>query len=138
MVWDYLSSFWSKIVDVGSYTIDWFQGVGNAVAGAIGGFFDATFHLIGDMFLVVGWFFSYMKQIFLALVQPFNYIFLFLKSFISQAFTTPANEVSEVLSPEITSLFQGIPYWEILSTILGALILFFVGFTLSKSISKTL
>lgn len=138
MVWDYLSSFWSKLVDVGSFTIDYFQGIGNSVAGAIGGFFDAIFHLVGDFFTMISWVFASLKAIFLALITPFNYIFLFVKTFISQAFTTPTNQVSEILSPEIVGIFQGIPYWSILSSILGGLVLFFVGFSLIKSISKTL
>lgn len=138
MVWDYLSNFWNQITDVGSTTIAWFQGVGNAVAGAIGGFFDAIFHVLADGFLIIAWFFTYMKNIFLALLDPFNYLFLFLKAFISQAFSTPTNATNQVLSPEIVAIFQGIPYWSILSSVLGGLVLFFVGFTMIKSISKTL
>ena len=138
MVWNYLTNFWNQLTDVGSTTIAWFQGIGNAVAGAIGGFFDAIFHLMSDLFWFFGWIFASLKAIFLALITPFNFIFLFLKTFISQAFSTPTNAINPVLSPQIVEIFQRIPYWSILSSVLGGLVLVFVGFALIKSISTTL
>ena len=68
MVWDYLSQFWDSIASVGEYPIAFFQNIGIAVAGALGGFFDFIFHNLSDFFLLLGWFGANIKSIFTSLL----------------------------------------------------------------------
>ena len=72
MIWGYLSEFWDNITEVVvstlgnsiTYTIEFFQSVGNAVAGAIGSLFDDLIHHIYDVFLVIYWLFEHLKNAF--------------------------------------------------------------------------
>lgn len=128
MVWDYLTTFWERIVAVGDYSVQWFQNIGNAVAGALGLFFDFIFHNLNDVFVILGWVANYLKIIFTSLLAPLNYFFVFLKSFFSNALSTPAtNELAFSLPSNIAEFFSSIPNWSILSSILGYILIFVIG-----------
>jgi len=134
MVWEYLSQFWDSITSVGDYTVEWFQNVGNAIAGAIGGMFDFLLHNVSDFFVFLGWFFSNVGGIFTATIQPVQYVFNFLKSFLNNAFSTPVDNAIWSFPAGIKDLFATIPYWDIVGTILGISILIFSGFFVFKKI----
>jgi hypothetical protein len=138
MVWGYLQQFWTNITDATADTVAWFQSVGNAVAGAIGGIFDATIHLIADLGLVFAWLFGELKTIFVALLSPFNYVFILLKTAIQSAFTPAVNELAPEWSDGVLSIFESIPNWSIFSTVLGGMVLLFVGISLIRSIGRVL
>lgn len=138
MIWSYLEQFWSLIVDVGEYPIAFFQNIGIAVAGAIGSFFDVIFHNINDVFVIFVWLGVSLKTIFLSLLTPITYFFNIVRWFFSTAFQSPSiPAVNYALSPEIMDIFSAIPYWSLISTILGALILMFAGLAIFKLLLKT-
>jgi hypothetical protein len=138
MIWDYLATFWDRIVGVGEYTVAFFQSIGNAVAGAVGSFFDATVHLIADIGTLFSWLFSQLKTIFLGLLTPFNYVFVLLKNIILRAFTTSPSAVVTEFSNPVLEIFQAIPLWSVVGTILGGMILLFLAFSVIRSISSSL
>lgn len=138
MIWGYLQQFWSNITDATANTVAWFQSVGNAVAGAIGGIFDATIHLLGDGGRVFAWLFGELKTIFVALLSPFNYVFVLLKNVIQSGFGSITNEIEPAWSTGVLGIFDAIPNWTIFGTVLGGMVLLFVGISLIRSIGRVL
>ena len=133
MVWNYLSQFWEAVVGVGEYTIEFFQSIGNAVAGALGGLFDNTFHLISDIGLIFNWFSTQLKDIFLGILQPVSYIFNLLKSLWGTAFTTPTTpELNFTFQQGVLDVFNAIPHWSTVSTVLAGIIILVMGIGIIK------
>jgi hypothetical protein len=138
MVWEYLTTFWSKIVAIAEYPVIFFENIGNAVAGGIGSFLDTTVHLGTDLGVIFNWLFVELRQVFLALLTPFTYIFTVIKAIIASAFTPVTNELSYNFSSGVLEVFSAIPNWAIFGTVLGAMVLLFLGLSLIKSVGKVL
>jgi hypothetical protein len=141
MDWGFLGEFWdiisSQTIGGVEYTINWFKQIGLAVAGAIGGLFDYLIHAISDVFVFLGWLFSALKEIIMAMLLPLTYIFNFLKGFLTNAIKSPiVPETNYVFSTSTMSIFETIPYWNILTSILGVLILVITGFAIIRVISR--
>jgi len=141
-MWDYFGQYWDSITEVvitgTTYTVSWFQSIGNAVGGAIGAFFDIIVHYITDAFLFMSWLAYSLKTIFLALLAPVNYFFQILKSFFGTAFgtaTTPS--VTYTFTDQVMEIFQAIPYWSTYGTILGAVLILVLGLSSIKLLLKT-
>jgi len=130
MIWDYLSQFWDKLTSSTAgaieYGIDYFQNIGNAVAGAIGNFFDAIFHSINDFIVYIAWFFHSLFKIFILILAPFHFIIVFVKNFLIYAFQgSNADEIVLELSKQ-KEILNTIPYWDILSKVIfGSFVVFF-------------
>lgn len=142
MNWSYFSQFWDEIVDVvvggTTYTISWFQGIGNAVAGAIGSFFDVIVHYITDLFIFLSWFAVSLKNIFLAILSPITYFFAVLKSFFGTAFGTASTpDITYTFSQDIVDVFEAIPYWSAFGVILGAVLILVIGISAVKLLLNT-
>jgi len=124
-MWGYLTEFWNAITEVvveaGTYTADWFQSIGNAVAGAVGGLFDWLLHYGNDFFVFMGWLISGIGHIFVIITAPLSYFFTFLKAFWLNASKSPVEIVAalNVSSPSADAIFQFIPYWDTMTYILG-------------------
>jgi len=138
MSWDFLYQFWNLISGVGEYTIEFFQNIGLAVAGALGGFLDTIFHFLNDIFVLFVWLGIALKSIFLALVNPLIYFFNVLRWFFSSAFGTPETaELTYTFSEEVLGVFNAIPYWNLIGFVLGAIILLLAGIATLKLLLKT-
>jgi len=142
MVWSYLSEFWNSITSVvitgGEYTVDWFQSIGNAVAGGVGAIFDGVFHLILDAFTAVGYITHIFFVFFKGLIRPFEYFFSYLSSGITSLFS-PMNYTTDLswqLPTNIIEVFEAIPYWSVFAYSLTAIILFLVGYKIFRLIIK--
>jgi hypothetical protein len=140
-MWEYLSQFWDSItevvLDLGTFTIEWFESVGNAVAGAIGGMFNWLIHYVNDFFILMGWIFSILKELVNAFTLPISYIFNFLKSFTISAFGNPITpDVNYSFASYVISALENIPYWEYIGTILGITISVIAGVSLLKLITN--
>lgn len=126
MTWGYLSEFWDNVssttLNAWEYTESWFQNIGDAVAGAVGGLFEFINHAISDVFVFGGWFFQNLSDVISGFFAPIRYLFIFVKSFWGKM-TSPAvaPEIYEdwVFDTSTLSVFQAIPYW---TTLTGALI----------------
>jgi hypothetical protein len=144
MVWGYLTEFWDAITDsvVGgiTYTIEWFQMIGNAVAGAIGSLFDDLIHHFYDVFLLFSWFYDNLSNMFSIVFTPLFWIFNFTKGFLTSATSTLEElniqlEEVELYTTNVASFFDAIPYFNFLLAGGGALIgIFFVIFIIKKLI----
>ncbi len=138
MIWEYLAQFWNLITEVGEYPIAFFQNIGIAVAGAIGGFFDVIFHNINDIFVLVAWLGYALKVIFTSLLSPIIYFFNVLRFFFATAFSTPATpEATYTFSSEVLAVFNTIPNWPIFASVLGAIIILICGIGCLKLLLRT-
>lgn len=124
-MWGYLTEFWDAItgvvVEAGNYTADFFQSIGNAVAGALGGAFDWLLHFLWDTYTFARWILDTFSQLFIFLTSPLSYFYQFLKAFFLNIAKPPV-EISSVLTQYATStnaIFQTIPLWGTLTLILG-------------------
>lgn len=135
MTWGYLSEFWNAITSVGDYTVEFFQSIGNAVAGAIGSLFEFFIHTFSDIFTYAGWFFENIGHIFSLLFSPINFIFNFLKSFISSAVASPTETTIWAFPDQVKSVFSAIPYWNTIVVVLLACVLILVSVSLLRHLS---
>ena len=115
----YFSEFWDAVSDVGSTTAAWFQGVGNAVAGAVGSLIYPILHFINDFFVFFGYIAEILKEFVLILVQPFSFFYNFLTHFISASFADPTMQTFSWDSG-VLALFNSIPLWSSLVAVLAA------------------
>lgn len=141
MSWGFLGEFWNAItgttISAWEYTATWFQQIGLAVAGAIGGLFDYVIHSVSDFFVFLSWVFSSIKELVLAITLPISYIGAFLRAFISSAIKTPVSaEASVSFSTSTMEIFETLPYWNIISTTLGVCILVLGAVAILKLIIK--
>jgi hypothetical protein len=141
MSWGFLGEFWDSVasstLNAWEYTTGWFQNIGLAVAGALGSLFDYLIHSISDFFVFMGWIFSAIKELALAIVLPINYTGSFLRAFVSNAVKSPATpEASYVFSTSTMSIFETLPYWDILGTTLGICLLVIGGIAIVKLVLK--
>ena len=134
MLWGYLSEFWNAVQGVGDYTIEFFQSIGNAVAGAVGSLFDGLIHSVTDVFVFFGWFFSNLAVIFERLFLPVRFVFQFLKSFVTTAFSSPVEISAWTFSAEIKNIFHAIPLWDTLILVLGVGVTLLAGYGIFKKI----
>jgi hypothetical protein len=142
MIWQYIAQFWAQIHDVIvggiTYTAEWFATLGNAVAGAIGGFFDAILHNATDFLCFFSWFFANVKQIFLFLLAPVSYIFTLLKFFFATFQNTPATPAfSYTFDAGVLDIFNAIPHFDVFKIVLGAVIIFAGGIGILKLLLHT-
>lgn len=142
MNWGYLGEFWDKVasstIDAWQYTAEWFQNIGNAVAGAVGNLFEFINHSVSDVFIFLGWLFQNLGFIFAQLLAPVKYIFQFSKSFFSQSFSAPAT-TTEIwnFNTSTISVFEAIPFWSEFSVVLGIAILIIFGIAILKLFLKS-
>ena len=129
-MWGFLGEFWDAITDVGEYTIEFFQNIGRAVAGAIGNLFDFALHFFNDGVVFFGWIGSILKEIVLTFVMPLSYVFAFMKALLVSAFATPVDYTGYSWDAGILAVFSAIPLWTTLIAVIGialaVLVLFFV------------
>jgi len=135
MVWGYLNEFWDAITGVGEYTIEFFQSVGNAVAGAIGGLFEDLTHHFFDVFYFFGWLFYNLQNLFVIIFRPLTWIFNFVKGFTTSAFSTPEKlgiQLGEMahFSDNVMAFLNVIPHFNLVlagvSAGLGILVVSFI------------
>jgi len=134
-MWGYLSEFWDAITGVGDYTIAWFQSVGNAVAGAIGGLFEDLTHHFYDIFYIAQWFLDNLGEMLGVAFTPLTWIFNFVKGFFvsaSMSLEELGIELPEIdlVSSNVLSALETIPYFNLLLTaiagVFGLMVIVFI------------
>lgn len=124
-MWGFLSEFWDAItgitIDAWEYTSDWFKQIGLSVAGALGAVFDWLLHYVNDFFIFMGWIFSGLRTLFIIFITPMTFFASFLKNFWSAAIQSPISidDSLNVSSSGALAIFNLIPYWSTVGTILG-------------------
>lgn len=139
MNWGYLSEFWNSIssstVSAGEYTIGWFESVGNAVAGAIGGLFEDLTHHIYDIFYLIRWFLDGLTDLFSVIISPLTWGYNFTRGLFASAFQSAEDlglETGEIeeLGSNVSTFFETMPYAEYIflgvSAMLGIVFLVFI------------
>jgi len=140
-MWDYILQFWDAltetVVSAGVYSVEWFQNIGNAVAGAFGGLFDWIIHYVNDLFVFLGWIFTMITQLVRTFTLPISFVFNFLKSFTVSAFSSPQTaDLSYSFSSEIMGVFEAIPYWNVILLVLAIGVLVIIGFSIFRLLLK--
>lgn len=134
-MWGYLSEFWDSVVEVGGYSVAWFQSLGNAVAGAIGGIFEDLTHHFYDIFYIAQWFLSNLGEILLTAFTPLTWIFNFVKGFFVSATMTLEQLGIEtpaflLLTDNVKAVLEAVPYLNLLLTAIagcfGIMIIIFI------------
>lgn len=125
MVWGYLSEFWDAVAEVvvesGTYTIAWFESLGNAVAGAIGALFEDLIHHIYDIFYIGQYLVDQLQILFGIIFTPLTWIFNFVKGFFDSAFASAVeSEISFTWSADVLAVFNLVPHWNILMFAISA------------------
>lgn len=139
-MWGYLSEFWDIITSVGDYTIAFFQNIGNAVAGAIGGLFEDLTHHFYDFFYIIRWFLANLSNMLSKAFTPLIFVFNFIKGFFIASTSTLEKlniQITEMnlLTENVKAFFDVFPYFKLLSMgIGGALGIFIVIFIAKKVI----
>lgn len=119
MIINYLLQFWNAITSAAVGTIEYFQSLGNAVAGAIGNVVLTPAHYVVDFFLVLSFLFENLRIVFYSILLYLNYIFIYFKEVITKIdFSTAANPFA-VLPTDAITFFNSIPYF---STFTGVII----------------
>ena len=130
-MWGYLVEFWDAIIQVGDYTIEWFEQIGNAVAGAIGGLFEDLIHHIYDIFYIAEWFLDNLSQMLATAFTPLSWIFNFVRGFFVSATLTIEElgiELPElsVFTGDVQEVFENFPYMNLLLTGVGGALGIFI------------
>lgn len=135
-MWGYLSEFWDAITEVGGYSVEWFQNIGNAVAGAIGSIFQDLTHHFYDIFYVVQWFLDNLGSMLSTAFLPLTWVFNFVKGFFVSASMSLAEleiEVPEsmnLISDNVIAVFEIVPYFNLLLTaiagVFGLMVIVFI------------
>ncbi len=141
MDWGFLGEFWNSIASttVGGveYTTGWFQQIGLSVSGAIGSLFDNLIHTTSDFFIFLSWLFSGIKELVYAITIPINYVGAFLRGMVVNAVQEPpAPEASYAFATSTLSIFNTLPHWDIMSTVIGVSILVIGGVAIILLITK--
>jgi len=120
----YLGQFWDAITAATEGTVEWFESLGNAVAGALGNLLFYPLQAIFDVLLAIAYLFNLLWLFLSFLFKPI----LFLGVFLVNAFTG----IFEPVAPEdifggvdfapAIAFFEALPLWSLLVfTITGAL-----------------
>lgn len=133
-MWGFLDEFWDSIasstISAGVYSIDWFENIGLAVAGAVGNLFSSLLHSLNDLFVFLGWFFVLIKNLIDIFLLPLTFIFTFLKAFFNSAFSAPIDFTGVSWDSGVLAIFQSLPLWNELMAVLVAgisiILLFFI------------
>jgi len=138
-MWGYLSEFWDQIIQVGDYTVAWFQGIGNAVAGAIGGLFEDLTHHFYDIFYIVQWFLSNLGDMLSTAFTPLTWIFNFVRGFFVSATSSLEAlgieiEEMDLMTDNLETFFDSVPYFDLLLTGVAGILGIFVIIVIAKKI----
>jgi hypothetical protein len=130
-MWGFLTEFWNSIsgvvLDAWNYTAEWFQNVGYAVAGAIGGLFDWILHYLNDFFVLLGWALGSLKVLYYLFTLPFAFIFNFIRNFFDYATQNPVIPSVSFYSTSTMDILGAIPYWNTAIFVLGICIMLIGG-----------
>jgi len=144
-MWGTLSEFWNSITDsvasttenLISYPVSFFENIGNAVGGTLGSLFDNFLHTFNDLIIFTQYYISQMGQIFSNLSIPIQYVFYFFKNIFEYALGTPDTpEITYTWTAGVLSIFDHVPYWEVLGTIIGVGLTILAGAGMFKMLLK--
>lgn len=127
-MWQIISQFWNSITEASSGTIEFFQSIGNAVAGAVGSFFAEIIHLVFDFILLFRYIFEVVKHLFWIILEPLSFILNFIFVFITSLFADIEYQPTIGFIPEVKQLLEMVPQWAIFSQVFGAAFFVLIGF----------
>jgi hypothetical protein len=104
-----------------------------ALSGTKNKFMEVFFHTFTDALLFFGWFFANLKIIFTSILSFADYIFIVLGHFLSSiSLTPPEPQLTYTFTADVLAVFNSIPNWAIISTILGVVIVLAGGIAILK------
>lgn len=123
----YLNDFWNSITDatVGAttYTIEFFQQIGNAVGGAVGSILIQLFLPIIEVMMVLAYAGQYLLFIVTKMLSIPAFIFKFLVTYL-QSITTVT--VSNPWQNGVTDVLTQLPFWTTIGTVTSFAVIFLI------------
>jgi hypothetical protein len=93
----------------------------------------SVLQLLSDFGIFLSWFFAGIKTIFISILAPVSFIFSLLKAVLGAIFLAPPNpSITYTFSQDILDVFNTIPSWSVVSSVLGAIIIFMIGIATFK------
>jgi len=83
------------------------------------GLFNELWHGLHDLWVLGGWFYDNLRIIFTELLLPVRFVYVFLKSFLDNAFSSPTTTTIWVFPVSVKEVFGAIPYWNVFSIVVG-------------------
>ena len=94
--------------------------------------------IAADFITFLGWFFENIGVIIQQIFTPVQYIFSFTKNFFINAFAPPESfDEIWTFSDSILGIFNAIPHWQLLITVLGIGLMIIFGIVILKLFLKT-
>jgi len=108
----FLNEFWSAITSATEGTVEWFQSLGNAVAGALGNLLFYPLQAVIDFGLAIAYLMNQLLSLISYLISPFLYFFTFLGAVLNYMFQPATASVSlPPLTTSIITVLNIIPYF---------------------------
>jgi len=118
----YLAEFWDSISEavVGgtTYTVAWFEQVGNAVAGGIGNILLSPLKVIVDFFLAIAYLLKCLWAVINLILSFFSFLFEWIYNLFEIVLTTPPTTGEVIFDTNWISFFTSIPLFTLLLDIM--------------------
>lgn len=122
MSFGFLTEFWDSIAEVvisgGTYTVDWFKSLGNAVAGAVGNIFIIPLKAIVEFGLAIAYIFKIIILIAKNFFGYFEYLGVFFSKIADFISVEPTQNNLFTQSQAITNGLANIPFWGTMQTVI--------------------
>jgi len=103
----------------------------------VGSIFDTFFHTFSDITYFFAWSFEMMGQILNKLSLPFSFVYHFLVNIFNYGFaTSPPAQLTYSFSTSTLDVFNSVPAWTIVSTMLGVGLIIVGGLATFKLLTR--
>lgn len=117
MTYNLFTDFWDSIAGAATDSVAWFQSLGYAVGGALGGMLTVLFQPITDLALGLTYVFSLLSQVFLSLSVIVAFYLQIMTSFMTVA-TGTITEHDISFPVNVSGFLAAIPYWSTIGTVI--------------------
>ena len=128
--------FLDLITPATEFSVEFFESIGQAVAGYLGGFFEPIFHSLLDFFISLIYFGQYVFAILASLFAPVLYVFNFLKGLVYEVTSPVVYNNSIEFSANVLALYDSVPMFSDLMIVLGGILILMSVIALIKIFAK--
>lgn len=133
----YLSQFWDSITSATADSVEWFQSLGNAVAGAMGNILLYPLQVMVDFGLAIVYFVSQVWSLISIFFAPFWFVVAWATAVVNAATQTyQTSPLFSEVTADVSNFFNSLPYWSALTSVIAAGIWFAVFYSTLKAIRR--
>lgn len=122
-MFEFLSEFWDSITEATSGTVEFFQNIGLAVAGALGNVFLFPLKILVEFGLAFGWVFQNLILILSKFISPFSFVYYFFRDILAYLENVPPAENFVTISTQYTNFIQTFPMFNYIQIVISGGIL---------------